>query len=446
MKTSKKIIFYSVIIFCLSLFWFSFQITKQSIWLDEAATINIISASPGTFWKKVIADKHPPFYYWLLKNLLHNYSLLSVRFFSAICATLTVIFIYYFYQSLCLTLIFMFSPFVFHFAQEGRMYSLNLLLSVIIVYNLEKIIFSKNDYKQLNFILLIIFSIIGFYTHYYFGLLITIAFINLWFYRGKKTSFYYILPIAIAYFPWLKYLLNDIKSGINWNPAYSLQLIPITIFKFILGYSGKLLFFKLTFLGKAFLFYFTLFLFVLSILNLRHNRKKIFFVWGNFFLGLGISSFLAITIFKNSYLPKYLIVFFPFFLKILDTGICKLYPKHRRLFSLNLIILFVFYGISLGIYFTNPYIKGDWKKIFSFLKKAKIQKVYLYPDYLDLPFKVSHQSFKILILKNSTAIIRILKNKPHNCAIVIQKKYFPLSKKILSRYKNYDFLRVKILF
>jgi len=48
--------------------------------------------------------------------------------------------------------------------------------------------------------------------------------------------------------------------------------------------------------------------------------KKIAFYVGNLILGLLLASLSAITFFKNAYLPKYLIIIYPFFVYLFCFG------------------------------------------------------------------------------------------------------------------------------
>ena len=115
-----------------------YRIDFYSLWLDEYSTLMASSD-----WKilagylKTFPEQHP-LYYFLIKILGVNHTLLEIRLFSLLCSVLAIFALHYIGRRVFSTgtartacVFFALSPFVLYYSQEGRMYSLLVLLALI---------------------------------------------------------------------------------------------------------------------------------------------------------------------------------------------------------------------------------------------------------------------------------------------------------------------------
>lgn len=149
--------------------------SSKNLWLDETHSTLLASLSFSDLIIFVKGDVHPPLYFisvWLWSGLFGD-SLLSFRMLSVVshvAASLT------FFLTLLLIvkpriirltffILFLFSPVLFWYSIEVRMYSLLVLFVTLSIYFMLKII-SHEKRQVYNSIYLAIFLSLSFYTHY----------------------------------------------------------------------------------------------------------------------------------------------------------------------------------------------------------------------------------------------------------------------------------------
>jgi len=240
-------------IFAFSLFlgavlrWF--QIGTRSFWYDEAFSGLIARLTLSQIWDNAIAASiHPPGYYLLLHYwLLLGQSEALVRSLSAIFSLGAIVLIYGLGRwmfdpatgalaALGMALF----PFQVYFAQETRMYSLVVLLSVALTWIFLYMVMVKSKwFVWLGYVLI---AVAGLYTHYFFAFLL-IA-LHLWLLldivRLKTIIGRLILAdtlVLIFFLPQLNQALNNtgayLVGGRAWQSSPHL-LSPLTTIFYLL--------------------------------------------------------------------------------------------------------------------------------------------------------------------------------------------------------------------
>ncbi|MDR3291886.1 MAG: hypothetical protein LBT10_07035, partial [Methanobrevibacter sp.] len=208
---------------------------NQSIWEDEAYTLNLISKS---FIDMVFTiaghDVHPPLYYLILKSVFQFFSLfLPLKTFNAVFTFnsnyLLNVIVAKLTSTIPLFLLFIFSftrlrkdfgwlisgifafciitmPNIMNYGLEIRMYSWAMLFVTLSFYYSYKITIESS---KTNWGMFIIFSLMGAYTHYYGTLAIAIInlilLLNIFLKNREKIKNWAISTtiITLGYIPWI---------------------------------------------------------------------------------------------------------------------------------------------------------------------------------------------------------------------------------------------------
>lgn len=309
-----------------------FDLDYQSLWFDEAFSVAVAKLTPWQILANAGQSVHPPFYYLLLHFWIEigGVTDYSVRFLSAGFSILSIALIYRIGQvifnhrvgiwaALMLTLF----PFQVQFAQETRMYTLILLLTLITLFAFVKAI-QTNKWRWWN-IYLVAF-ILGLYTHYLIGFIIfTYHFFIAFYWRDYRRvwppllitdliALIVFLPQVIAFFE---------QAGVVFGSNYWLASPPvvyifITMYYLILGDYPR----------STFMIYIGLFL-VLSLLAIssyqifarkpdKSTRWQLLL-----FMGIWVPIILIFTIsqFKPIYLIRTLIICTPFLTLLLAAAL-----------------------------------------------------------------------------------------------------------------------------
>ena len=190
-----------LIIFLAGLALRLYSLGSESIWYDEAYSVDISSKDIIDIVRTVMGDNYeanPPLYYILLHlwTGLTGNSEFSLRLLSAAMGSLCIVAVYalgkkMFNKNTGLVAALILSVSVYHIqmSQEARGYTLNVLLTIVSFYSLYTAVSKKNTkYTALY----IVSTILLLYTHYY-GIFILIAqnvfFLTVYLYnRGKKNT------------------------------------------------------------------------------------------------------------------------------------------------------------------------------------------------------------------------------------------------------------------
>lgn len=242
MKVLKKPLFWMAIITVAAGILFTCRINQESIWNDEWFTVHNISRPDLKSCVKEIefSENNPPLYYFVLRWWAENgtkLDMVRLRLFSALCAVLTVIGVYYLASLLfgnktgvvagllCAT-----SPYIIWYAQEARNSIVEALLGVGCMIFFFRFC-ERNSNRDLIFAAL--FQVIGLFTHYFLLFLLPAQLIYVFFFcdRRKQIIWTVVVGIATALFVfWVPSLISQIKMArTSWLIAptvyFPLQLL-----------------------------------------------------------------------------------------------------------------------------------------------------------------------------------------------------------------------------
>jgi uncharacterized membrane protein len=235
-----------LLIFLAAVILYLFNMNFSDLWVDEAFTKALVKHSFGDITSLIKNDFHPPLYFYGLKIFvsLLGASDFAVRLFSILGVLATILIGYFVGQRVfgkpgalyfCLLIISM--PMLASFSHEARMYTWG-AFSVTGVYLYSILFISENKRKDL--ILLMLFSLIAAYTHYYsllaafsanvFVALFLIAKHN----KSWRIHLGYSIITALLYLPWLLVLLSQFSAvrksfwvpEITWAVIFSCLTSP----------------------------------------------------------------------------------------------------------------------------------------------------------------------------------------------------------------------------
>lgn len=335
-----------------------FNLGKHDFWFDEVLTHGVISgrfAGPLQGFNLLFIDKHPLLYYALLRQWsffagLDEYSL---RFFSVIFSTLSIIFIYKLgallfdkISGLIGAAFMALSPFQIWYAQESRMFSLAAFLAVIDVYFFFKALGKgkgKLYWAIYSLVTLCLISV----TYFAFFLFIPKLVIILSAYRKYFMKYLLaassallifvltILPIFITQF-------NALRQGFWFQGEDSIAIILITLVNLVIGYHIiPLAYWSVLFLITGLIFS--------SLINRENPKATLFLV----FLGILplILVFLFGRYFAHIYIIRHMIIFSPFLYLLLSKGITSIkYPFFKLVTIVSILIIL---SLSLFSYYID---------------------------------------------------------------------------------------------
>lgn len=230
LKSSDKL---GILIFiiCLAIVIFTLFSMNQYVWDDEAFTLNLVSLSYDQVINGTARDVHPPLHYLLLKTVFTVFDSLNLGFNHIIIAKLVsfapiillLIFSLFVIRkkfgwlvaglfALCIIAM----PKMLLYGVQIRMYSWGLLFLLLIFYFAYKT--TEPDFSIKTWGLLIIFSLLGAYTHYFVLINTVVIYLGLLFYfilkkRSEiKKLFLAILISIIGYLPWLFVFIDQISA------------------------------------------------------------------------------------------------------------------------------------------------------------------------------------------------------------------------------------------
>jgi mannosyltransferase len=376
------------VILLLGLFFRLYDIGKESIWLDEAASIEFAELNLSQIF--FLPDTSPPLYYIILHWWIHYFGIseFSVRLPSAIFGFLSIFVIYKIGSQLFdmdvgkfSSLLMAFSVFHIEFSQEARTYSLSVLLTLLSFHFFIKLL-NKAPYRIL--IGYVLSSILLMYSHIY-GLFIIIA-QNIYFIvislvskeSKKLNSKIWILLqfiLIILFAPWLSIFINQVRvvqKGFWIQTPNILSLIGSFI-----SYSSNsklLLVLFLMLLPLSFISY--------EKLLGNMDRKDFFkslesFHWKIHLSDIGKVSLLLIWLITPIVLPfiislfsqpmyttRYTIVASSAFFVLIARGMSNMHTKYIKSITISIIII-----LSL-IYIRGYYIsihKEQWREVAKYI-------------------------------------------------------------------------------
>lgn len=229
-----------------------YKLGSDSIWLDEAYSIQISHKSLSAIVEETSKDVHPPLYYFALHYWIKLFgdSEFSSRLLSTVFGTLAILSIYFIASllfdrgtGLLASMLLALSPFNIAFAQEARMYTLFTLLALLSMYFFIKLLEDRSLFALAAYALS---SALMLYTHVY-SLFVIIAQNLYWlsllfisrgiFKRIWKRCLLAQTLLLLLFLPWLSRLVQQIthvQKGF-WIPRPTAR----TILETFVTYAGS---------------------------------------------------------------------------------------------------------------------------------------------------------------------------------------------------------------
>jgi len=213
-------------------------VTRSSLWLDEALSVNLASLPLGELSEALKHDGHPPFYYVLLHGWINLFGSgdVAVRSLSGLfgLATLPLVWILTRRKGgptlgWVAVAVVSVSPFAVRYSNETRMYSLVMLL-VVIGWLLVDDVTERGKATVWRFVALAFVGTALLYTHYWsLWLLGALGITSLWkVWRSKDKAsrrpwiglIVALVVSGIAFMPWLPVMLyQSANTGTPWAKA-----------------------------------------------------------------------------------------------------------------------------------------------------------------------------------------------------------------------------------
>ena len=404
---NKKTIFVLLLIIALASLLRTYKIGAESFWIDEGADAVAVTKYDGIGILKNIYSHGQilpeyysetsdlPVYYFTLAywGKLFSVSEVSLRLYSALFGTLALIFIFLtakrlFNRKSALLASFLFALSIpaIEFSQEARLYSMYMFFGTASMYYLVSAIKTGGGR---NWAIYALFTLLGMYTHYLFGILVLFQVLWLLFDAISKGNYKIISGILVVYIiigiislplvpglfrsgniePWWPkptiagtakiffnfaawvYPTEEASIGINslnfhgMNPTNILLVLSAAMLA-ILSYALILKFFYSKFSKKS------------------KNKSSILFLMGWFIFpiafGFAVSLFTPIKIFGSL---RYVLYCLPPFIMLLSESILNL-----KKYSKALVIIFVLLAaIPLYSYYSNVN-NQQWREASLYLK------------------------------------------------------------------------------
>ncbi len=216
---------------------------RQSLWYDEAFSLAVAGTDWPTFWAALLSDAvHPPGYYLLLRGGLSLFgdSEFALRFLSVVAGVLAVPLIYQLGRSLggrrwgiVAGLLLAVNPFAWWYAQESRMYSLLLCLTITGSYTFWQLVTRPSRGTWLGLTLV---SAAGFVIHYFVFVvsLVQFAYLVIYLRQTPRTLRWWTLAQVVAFIPFLPWagvvaFREGRNFGIGWIHPPTLLDLPLTL-------------------------------------------------------------------------------------------------------------------------------------------------------------------------------------------------------------------------
>jgi len=230
-----------------------YKLGAESIWLDEAFTIQISRGSLASIVEETSRDVHPPLYYFVVHYWLQVFgdSEFSVRLLSALLGVLAILVMYKLAAllfdrtaGLLAALLLALSHFHIEYSQEARMYTLLILLTLLSMYYFIKLLAGRSRLALAGYILS---SALMMYTHVYSLFIIAaqnIFLVSLVFFSRqafRRTLKRWVpaqIALLVLFLPWLSVLMQQVsrvQKGF-WIP----RLPPSALFDTLVTYAGSI--------------------------------------------------------------------------------------------------------------------------------------------------------------------------------------------------------------
>jgi uncharacterized membrane protein len=372
-----------------------YNISFNSLWLDEASTLGMSKGSFETIWITTLSgDFHPPLFHWIEHIMLvFGQSEFILRFIPALFGTLTIPVFYCIGKEyrdknvglICAALLTV-SYFGIYYSQEAYSYSMVLFVfSLVLLFYFRAL---RTD-ESSQWLLFGLFSALAVWTHYYvlIGLFVIYlhAIIAL---REKlkqdineaKKILVALAAMTVLILPLIFVIWERYHTFTASPPTYGVLgpvLIQETFIRFSGGYSTfgwaiTIVYLLLMVVGFAYLY--------------LENRNKCLFSAMFLALPLIISVIISSRMTMN---PRYLIYLLPVFFVLVAASfpvIFRVIPNKKLLYAF-IILIFTINTPLLSEYYTS-FTKEDWRGFSQIVKNATTEGdfVVVVPGYISQPF------------------------------------------------------------
>lgn len=355
-----------------------FELGRQSLWFDETFSVIIAGVQWPVFWAALLTDGvHPPGYYLLLRGwlLLAGSSEFAVRFPSVVAGTLAIPLMYRLGRAfhsrslgLAAAALLAVNPFALWYAQEGRMYSLLLVLVIASAYAFWQLL-RRPQFRW--WLLLTLTTAAGFYCHYFAFAFSLVQFlvVLITFKQTHRVLRWWALAQGAALLPFLPWAWAVAQRqggsfGINWIPAVRLLDLPLTLANLAFALSappqpltwlGLLLAVGAIGAGTAYL--------------LKSKKRTPVFVW---FLLLWLllppAALWLMSLKQPLYVDRYFILSLPALLLLMAT--VALLPRRRAALALT-VLLVAGTAASLRLFVDPSLQKEAWRTAAARIRAAE---------------------------------------------------------------------------
>jgi mannosyltransferase len=353
-----------ILITCIGFFLRFYHLGFNSLWLDEASTLNFatVNGAGGSFmeiWTYTLQfDPNPPIFVWLEYIIISiaGVSEITLRFASALFGTLTIPIMYFIGKefidenggiiaAVAVTL----SPFLILYSQEARAYSMLLFFVTLTTLIYLQTIKSEGFKYWILFGIIAACSVwIHFYAIIFIGAIIlyTLLMYKLKYLKNLLLSIGLIITLTI---PVVIITLQTVLKHMSSGPTFGVQGFNV-IYQTLLEISGY----------NIVSMYILLLLFICGLfaLYIKEKEKTIFL------LTILITTFTAswYLSYKLSTVPRYL----SFLTIILFLGVAASYKllyalTHKKIIIYSLIILLIAVNAPFLMTYYSTYTKQDWK-------------------------------------------------------------------------------------
>jgi mannosyltransferase len=368
-----------IIVGCILRFY---NITMNSLWLDETATLSFAERSFTGIWDLTASggEFNPPLFFWVEHFMIaFGNSEFILRFAPAIAGIATIPIFFLIGRELkddttglISAFILTISQFAIFYSQEARAYSLMLLMVSIALYFYLR---ALNKGRVSDWIITGVFSSVAVWTHFYSAIVIVPMFLSmLWIYRKEiYKPIYSIIIFTVCTLPLIVVTVGLFMRRISSAPTYGLkgfdliQSTMLTIGNF-----------------NIYMEWFIIALVAIGMIILFIHERKYFYTFCLFI----VIGFVVSIIFSYSVpmLPRYLIVMLPIFFTVIAYGISDISKRHKAVAGIILIIFVIFAAMALQTYYTN-FSKEDWRGYSTKLAydTQPGDTIVVVPDYMRLP-------------------------------------------------------------
>jgi mannosyltransferase len=373
-----------LMLFLLVAFQIYFSLTylgNLSLRLDESQSLYVSGKGTVRILNIIAEDVHVPLYLILLKGWQSFFQLTPLdvvynRIFSLIFQLISIPVFYQLTKSIfkkkgvaifSSTLVAI-SPILFWYANELRMYSLLVLVTILSHFtfrNFEQDVNKVKKWMQYTFV-----SIIGIYTHYFYLLVLLSQFVYSIFYKDKfkakgiaRLIQSYIL-LAILLFPWVFFVISQGSAG-NTKP---LLLTPnsVDVFNTLTNiFFG----FQSDYINTIIVSFWPVMticgIFLINFKKAASQTTRYFLI--NAFLPILIA-FIVSVIYRPVFLSRYLIIVVPSFYILLTNFAYSIKKTPGYIFRVMVILLM---ATSLLVQTFNPKtpIKENYREVSTYLNK-----------------------------------------------------------------------------